>query len=171
MNTRSIYFLFALLLSVNCQTGGQLDKSPDTFLQSADEILYDSTIDDPDYRVCGNYIYQYFNDGGGLIYEGEKHALIETFEDQYVPPENAQDSGLVRIRFVVNCQGKSGRFRILTGNNYQAANLSTSITDQLLSITKMLDGWKVKQLNGKTIDYYQYLIFKIEAGKIVEILP
>jgi len=36
---------------------------------------------------------------------------------------------------------------------------------------KSLKGWKVKQMESKKIDYYQYLTYKIENGKIVEVLP
>jgi hypothetical protein len=55
--------------------------------------------------------------------------------------------------------------------NYNAKILSRSITDQLLNITKKLKGWKVKKNKEKEIDYYQYLIFKIENGHLKERLP
>jgi len=77
-----------------------------------------------------------------------------------------------RIRFVVNCNGKSDRFRILTVNyDYEPIEFDKNITSQLLNITKSLICWIPKSVNGKKVDYYQYLIFKIKDGKIDEILP
>jgi len=79
---------------------------------------------------------------------------------------------LIRIRFIVNCAGDTGRFRILgMDKDYKQKEFSPSITDQILSITKSLTGWKTKTSNGETYDYYQYLIFKIDKGQIKEILP
>ena len=46
--------------------------------------------------------------------------------------------------------------------NYQETTFDNKLTDQILSITKSLKGWKSKKDNGSKFDYYQYLIFKIE---------
>ena len=55
--------------------------------------------------------------------------------------------------------------------NYEEKVFDKSITDKLLSIAKNLKGWKGKRIREKEIDYYQYLIFKIENGQLKEILP
>jgi hypothetical protein len=56
-------------------------------------------------------------------------------------------------------------------NQYKEKQFDPRITNQLLEITKNLSGWKIKEYHGSEIDYYQYLIFKIEKGEIIEILP
>jgi len=48
---------------------------------------------------------------------------------------------------------------------------SDSLSSQLLSLTKELDGWLVGEMEGKKYDYYQYLTFKMENGKLIEIMP
>jgi hypothetical protein len=55
--------------------------------------------------------------------------------------------------------------------NYEEKVFDKSITEQLMSISKYLKGWKGKKYREKEIDYYQYLIFKIENGQLKEILP
>ena len=55
--------------------------------------------------------------------------------------------------------------------DYNEKTFLMSITDQLMEITKGLRGWKKKTYKGEAIDYYQYLIFKMEDGQIKEILP
>ena len=97
----------------------------------------------------------------GLQYEGEKGNFINKFSENYIPIEINQ-SGWIRIRFIVNCEGKTGIFRIIESNeNYQVQNFDERITNQLLKITKSLVGWKVQYIKDKPHDYYQYLIFKI----------
>ncbi len=113
---------------------------------------------------------QYFW-GNGLQYRGEKRAIIHFFEDHYVPVQTT-DTGLIRIRFVVNCQGKTDRFRWMgMDRNYDAMKFDERTVDQLISIAKRSDGWFSFERNGISQDYYQYLIFKIEKGHIEEILP
>lgn len=79
---------------------------------------------------------------------------------------------MIRIRFIVNCEGKTGRFRVIGMNkNYQEKTFDKAITDQLLEITQHLDGWQLLPNAEEPRDYYQYLLFKMNKGTIVEILP
>ena len=136
-------------------------------------ITFDEKTDRKDFILCDeNHVYQYFNDSKGFQYEGEKLAIEEEFQKKYNVENIKKENGWVRIRFVVNCNGESDRFRILTANyDYKPIEIDKNITSQLLSITKSLNGWIPKAINGKKIDYYQYLTFKIKDGKIDEILP
>lgn len=45
------------------------------------------------------------------------------------------------------------------------------ITDQLMTLTRNLNGWLPQYDMGDSQDYYQYLIFKIEEGRLIELLP
>jgi hypothetical protein len=108
----------------------------------------------------------------GLQYEGEKYAIEQAFRQNYKPALAKKESGMLRIRFIVNCKGKTDRFRMMGADeNYQAKIFDPSIADQLLQITKKLDKWQPKKLEEQPVDYYQYLIFKIENGVLIEILP
>ena len=76
------------------------------------------------------------------------------------------------IRFIVNCQGQTGRFRVQgMSYKYNEKTFNKNLTSQLLSLTKQLDGWIIGENGGKKFDYYQYLTFKIEKGKLIEIMP
>jgi hypothetical protein len=136
-------------------------------------INFDEKTDRKDFILCDeNQIYQYFNNSGGVEFDGEKIAIEKMFEEKYHPENTKKESGLVRIRFVVNCKGETDRFRILgMDENYQEKKFDDTILNQLLTITKNLKSWKPKTYNNTPIDYYQYLIFKIKDGKINEILP
>lgn len=137
------------------------------------DIEFNPKSDDPKFELCfEKYIFQYFNNGEGLEYEGEKSAIESIFSESYKSEKINSETGLVRINFVVNCKGKTDRFRLISmDENYNTKVFQKSITDQLLKIAKNLNGWKAKKIDEKDIDYYQYLIFKIENGQLKEILP
>ena len=148
------------------------EKKADYPLQIGD-IYFNSKIDDPNFKLCDeDRVFQYFNFGKGLLYKGEKVKINEHFRDRLKNKELKNDSGFLTIRFIVNCEGKTGRYRIQGMNNdYKEKAFNENLTSQLLNLTKELDGWKVGEYEGKTYDYYQYLTFKIDNGKLIEIMP
>ena len=137
------------------------------------DIEFNSEIDNKEFELCNSkHIFQYFNNSGGLEYEGEKLDIEKVFKENYKSEKINNETGLIRINFIVNCKGKTDRFRLISmDENYNEKLFLKSITDQLLAITKNLNGWKAKKIKERDIDYYQYLIFKIENGQLKEILP
>lgn len=165
-----LVFVTALLLACAAET----DSEPESkYMRWVGDSAYDDAIDDSTFQICyyEHQVKQYFNFSEGFKYEGEKSALEETVHNSYVPIEIEQ-SGWIRIRFVVNCKGETGRFRITQSDtNYKETVFDSAITDQLLSITKSLDGWMKLPTDEDPQDYYLYLIFKIDNGSIIEIMP
>lgn len=137
------------------------------------DIEFDKESDDENFELCfDKHIYQYFNDSNGFNYEGEKLAVENEFSKEYKSKIIPNETGLIRINFIVNCKGQTDRFRLIAmDEDYNPKEFDESITEQLLRIAKSLKGWKGKQIKGNKIDYYQYLIFKIENGQLKEILP
>jgi hypothetical protein len=179
-------FLLAFTLSCHSEKESSTDSGNNTiasakessreskYLRWVDDIEFDPVVDDDGFKVCygDNRIIQYFNNSRGVEYEREKIAIDKAFQEHYDVSKAAKESGLIRIRFIVNCQGETGRFRVLSmDEEYNEKQFDASITEQLLEITKSLEGWKPKVDRGRQVDYYQYLIFKIRNGEIVKILP
>lgn len=167
--TQFFILLFSLVACAQESTSFQNEYPP----RHIGDIEFDPKLDNADFHLCNSdYVYQYFNNSGGVEYEGEKIAIDKIFKEKYNSEIVKKESGLIRIRFIVNCKGETDRFRMMGADeNYQEKVFDKSITDQLLTITKSLDGWKVKYYNDKVMDYYQYLIFKMKDGKILKILP
>jgi len=164
--------LFLIIFLTGCNTENSTSSKPN-YPRWVGDIEFDSTLDDPNFELChgDSSVNQYFNFGQGLQYEGEKKSIIDEFISKY-QSVLSDDSGLVRIRFIVNCKGETDRFRILAiDNDFSEKEFDTRITNQLLRITKELNGWRILPNSEEARDYYQYLIIKIEAGNIVEILP
>lgn len=84
-----------------------------------------------------------------------------------------QINGFVTIRFMVNCKGQAGNFEIYQiDNSHQNTKFDEKYVEQLLIFVKALDNWKIATYNKKLkLDYYTYFTFKIEHGKVTEIVP
>jgi len=136
--------------------------------------IKENNSDNPNFELCNgeNRVIQYFNNSQGFEYYGGKTKILKIFKENYIPSKKENQNGIIRIRFIVNCKGEAGRFRILEAdNNYRKFHFDSEITTQLLKTTKTLSDWIVKESHNKEVDYYQYLIFKIVNGNISEILP
>ncbi len=138
------------------------------------DIEYDPTIDKDSFNLCNSEteIHQYFNDSNGLEYKGEKIEIERKFENLYKPSNSSADNGLINVRFVVNCKGETSRFRFYEmDSSYKETNFNKTVVEQILAITRSLNGWNPKTIDGKPVDYYQVLSFVIENGQIIDILP
>ena len=173
MKMKYLLQLTLIFLIIGCKSDKNEDIPNEEYKRWVGDISFDASQDSKSFNLCNDEskTYQYFNDSNGLQYEGERLAIYNTFRSEYSSHKKGEN-GLVRIRFIVNCNGEAGRFRLLgMDNDYKPKKYDSSITTELLRITKSLDKWKPKKVNGEKIDYYQYLVFKLEEGKIIEILP
>lgn len=163
--------IFSFLWS--CQTEKKADEKQE-YLRWIGDIEKNEQIDKLEFKVCNgdDKILQYFNLGKGPVYSGEKSNILNTFKSKYKPITDKNENGLIRIRFIVNCEGKAGRFRVLQSDyDYQEKDFNKDIVSQLLNITKEIENWEVFIRNEMPVDYYMYLIFKITDGQLTEILP
>jgi hypothetical protein len=151
----------------------RLSPSNPDYPRHVGDLSFDAKTDDPNFKVCNETeVFQYYNFGNGLQYKGEKPKIVEHFTRGLTKQGAPTDTGFITIRFIVNCQGATGRFRVQgIDSNYQEKKFSPALTGQLLSLTKQLDGWVIGKYEGMIYDYYQYLTFKIENGKLIEIMP
>lgn len=137
------------------------------------DIQFDPQIDDPGFKICDyEAVHQYYNFGKGLQYKGEKIKINEHFQGKLKTKEQPGESGFLTIRFIVNCEGETGRYRVQgMDNDYRPKDFNDELTAQLLNLTKQLTGWIPGEYEARRFDYYQYLTFKIENGHLIEIMP
>ncbi|WP_157681154.1 hypothetical protein [Maribacter dokdonensis] len=167
--------LIVILCSIlfSCSETKTETKTEKKYFNDLGEIPFDEKLDDINFKVCHEDITFPFNYGGvGLIYEGEKKKLVKTFSENYQSSELKNQNGFITIRFIINCEGKTGRFRVVEMDfNLKPKKFDETISTQILNITKNLSGWKRYEYKGKAYDYQQYLTFKLEDGKLKDILP
>jgi hypothetical protein len=138
-----------------------------------EHIRYDARKDGKFELGADSTIFQYHNDGLGVLYQGEQPALHQALRQQLAGKMlDKQFDGLVRIRFVVNKQGQSGMFRSLVCNS---EGIETSIDpaslQTLLLAVKAADGWQAKSIHGEPVHYYQYVLFRLQGGEVTQIFP
>ncbi|WP_300025483.1 hypothetical protein [uncultured Maribacter sp.] len=164
--------LFCTILFSCLETPSET-KTEKKYFNDLGEIPFDEEFDDINFKLCHEDITFPFNYGGiGLVYEGEKKQLVKTFTDNYQSSEIKGQNGFITIRFIINCEGKTGRFRVTEMDfNLKPKKFDKTISGKILDITKNLSGWKPHEQNGRTFDYQQYLTFKLNDGELTDILP
>lgn len=86
-------------------------------------------------------------------------------------------SGFVTVRFVVNCKGEKGAYEVLeTDKNYESITFDKALTGALLAYVQGLDLWPLgyseyEKQKQQPRDYSAFMTFKLDDGKITEIIP
>ena len=167
--SKILIFLFFSIF-VSCQTE---QKAVSKYPADVGDIEFDEKLDDLNFKICPNdkFTFQYYNTGNAMEYSGEKIEIERKLESLNIK-NNEQQNGYITIRFLVNCEGNTGKFRVQQlDENYKKILFDEKFTNQILKFTKNLNGWVIKEYEGSKVNYYQYLTYKIEDGKISEILP
>lgn len=165
------FILTFLILLVSCDFD---NNNKSEYLRWVGDIEYDTLKDSDEFIICNgeDKVLQYFNLGKGPVYKGEKPNILRTFKNNFKPVLNKNQNGLIRIRFIVNCKGHAGRFRVLQSDlNFNKIEFDEKIVSQLTEIIDGIEEWEILSRENKPVDYYYYQIFKLIDGQITEILP
>ncbi len=127
------------------------------------DIAPDPELDNLDFKTCSKgKIPQYY--ALGADYRVANKVLMDHFGTVTLPDNTPK--GYYTIRFVVNCEGRIGRLREQSMNtDYQEMEFRKDLKATIRTRLLAFDQWP----QGR--DFYQYLTFKIEGGKISEVLP
>jgi len=167
--------LFLMIVSrgaVFAQNSGLTYTGVDSFPLNTGDIAFNAAIDDPSFTICNpKEVFQYYNTTA--YYKQHKREIEHYFKSRYQPSaQTAGETGYLTIRFIINCSGQTGRFRVYELDaNYQPAKFDTGITSQLLKLTKELRGWQPAVYKNTIYDSYQYITFKLKKGAIACVLP
>ena len=119
---------------------------------------------------------EYYYYGVGTRYPGGLQAILRAVNSSYQKPDEvADETGWLRIRFVVNCEGEKGRYKVQgMGPDYQFKSFHPEIVKQLLLFIDQMEGWiPGRHIYGQpgNMDNNKHLTFKLKAGEILEVLP
>lgn len=127
--------------------------------------------------ICDeSIVLDYYNVGGindqPAMYVGGTKAIAKLIRKEYPELDLKNESGMLTIRFMINCKGETGRFQFVENDlNYQPKSFEKGVKQQMLDITKSLSAWKPNFVQGKNRDTVMYLTYKIKYGEIIAILP
>lgn len=133
--------------------------------------LYGCSSSTSNFELCGGKLYPYYHPQ--LNYEGNFYAIKNAFYSNYSVIDSPNNTGIVKIRFHVNCNGNTGNFKVETYSlDFTKATLDSRISNQLLLVTQELEGW-IPAINedGEKVNSHKFFSFRIMKGKLVDILP
>lgn len=160
-------FLIITLLAAFYSCGRTQENRHEEYPNQVGEITFDEKIDDPAFKASDS-----FANFTKPRYNGEKPAIVNYFKEKYNSQGFEKINGYVTIRFFVNKEGKSGKFRMETMDfDYRETEFDKKFTNKILQLTKELKDWKPLQYEEVYYSYYSYLNFKIINGEIKEITP
>ena len=84
---------------------------------------------------------------------------------------NFNDNGLLNLRFLINCHGEIGDIEVNElSYDFEPIDLNDDLVHRLKELSFRKEHWNYT-LKDEPADFYMYLIYRIENGKVVEILP
>jgi len=165
------YLIIALLIITGCKSESDQVNTIAEYSNVVGDTIYDQNIDG-DFKRCDTNSNQYYGINGGFGIKGELSRVKKDIFGNYKPTNKEGQSGFITIRFVVNCDGEAGMYRVhQTNMSLQDFDFDDIIVDQLLAATKNLKAWEIANYQGNTYDYYQYLTYKLLDSKLIDIAP
>ena len=132
------------------------------------DISFNEELDDSFFKVCDETrILQYYSVNAN--YQNGRKALKKEIWET-IEPLTFKASGYITFRFIINCDGEIGRFRVKTIDSELKKNeFDSDKIKTLQSSIENLKHWSAGALGTKTFDSYFVLNFKIETDKITDI--
>lgn len=153
---------------------GCIERTDGNFGAEVGAIEYSDSLDDAAFQVCDEQrVFQYYNFSQGPQYLGGKRSFVRQFELPLdTATRTALQSGYIIVRFIVNCHGEAGRYRIQQMNfQYTEMQFEDALLDAVVKKLKSINQWPVNYWEDTPTDYYTYVTFKILDGRVIEILP
>lgn len=138
--------------------------------QSIGDIPFDSTTDNPKFQLCNpNWVWQGYQ--LKTMMDETVLSVEREFKAKFVAMPSWKDvNSIIRIRFLVNCNGQADRFRLLTlGFDLKEKQLSDDLRAHVLKIAKEIQ-WPVRRAQQQTVDYYHYFSIRVTDGQLKEVI-
>ncbi|KZS39725.1 hypothetical protein AWE51_08725 [Aquimarina aggregata] len=134
-------------------------------------ISFASCNSNNSFELCAGNTHPYYHPI--LKYKGGFYEIKKYFYKNYRTSHGANNSGIIRIQFQVNCLGESGNYDIETYNlEYDDSVIDRKIMKQLVDLTKELTGWiPANNEEGNAVNSHKFFAFKIIDGQLKDILP
>lgn len=112
----------------------------------------------------------FYHSTAPYIYKRGKPAFRRFIQSNY-SENDFTDNGYLNFRFLIDCKGEIGDVEInQLDTNLEITSLNDDLVNRLSNLTLEKENWN--SLKTKEVrDLYMYIIYKIENGQVVEILP
>ncbi|MEO0337823.1 MAG: hypothetical protein AAF242_01285 [Bacteroidota bacterium] len=170
---RNSFYLFISLIIYSCSLNpnkAPLEYELPTVKHDLGYIPFDSNIDDEGFTVCDS---TNINSGRNrLQYTGGSDQLRADIRANYQSNTAYADfSGYVVIRFIVNCNGKSGRYRAQSLNlDFSPSKENPDLLKNSITLIQDLDQWVKSPKYDDQTEYSKFINLKIDHGQLQHVL-
>lgn len=132
------------------------------------DIPISNEVESEDFSPCHDHpIYQHYQIN--TDYVGGNRVIKEKLKHDF-PLTEFSESGLLTIRFVVNCQGETGLYRSkMIDTTLQDIDLSAKDLTQIYNNISALDKWQPGTVRDQLEDSYYQISFKLINGDLIDI--
>lgn len=164
------HFLLVALIVWGCHENIDETHSKETYSHDVGDIPFDPTIDDPTFKLCDST--KIVTRRKALAYKGDRSKIASACLERFVfKPEFESFNGYVTVRFIVNCQNQSARFRAESLDwNFSNKECPENLKKHLIEIIQSLQGWSHAYSQDAHLDLVKFINFKIVNGKIAKVL-
>ena len=114
-------------------------------------------------------IYGTYSSTAPRIYKGSKYQFKKHILKNYTS-ELFDDNGYLVLRFYINHKGEVFLHETIELDHaYEAFDLNDSLVDKLTALSFRKENWN--PFGDNKSNYYMHLTYRIENGKITEIIP
>lgn len=133
-------------------------------------IPFDSKYDDPEYIICDST--QIVSGRNRLNFREGRSILKENIISNYsYRNEYHSFDGFVVIRFIVNCEGITGRYRAQALNlDFSPTTAPADLIAHSIEVIKTVDHWGKSSTKDKKTEYSKFINLKFSNGKIQHVL-
>ncbi|HMJ69925.1 MAG TPA: hypothetical protein VK508_13565 [Cyclobacteriaceae bacterium] len=140
------------------------------FSQSVGDISFDPKTDNPKFQLCNpDWVWQSYS--LKTMMDETSITVAREIRSKFISkPEWKEENGIIRIRFIVNCNGAADRFRALALDfDLKEKQLSAALTEHVLQIAKEVR-WPARRARQQTVDYYHYFSVRIVDGQLIDVM-
>ncbi|MCH1517038.1 MAG: hypothetical protein L7T62_00305 [Flavobacteriaceae bacterium] len=111
----------------------------------------------------------YYSSAAPDIYKGSKHQFREKILHDF-QSQKYNDNGYLNLRFYISHTGKVFLYEAKEMNfEFEPLTFSDGLVEELIDLSLKKDNWHA--YSDEDLNYYMHLTYRIENGKITEIIP
>lgn len=167
---RHFILVLSFFLIISCSTKEETNNPPREYAHDVGDIVFDPNLDDSDFKLCDST--KITTSRRALLLHGSSNGVSKACFDQFKFNTDFESfSGYITIRFIVNCNNQSGRFRVASLDwDFSKIDCPEGLKAHVLDIVKGLNGWEHSQRVSNELDVAKFLNFKISNGKLQNVL-
>lgn len=124
-----------------------------------------------DFKRCSDKLpIGFYHSAAPHVYKGGKPEFRKLIESNFSKGKY-QDNGFLNFRFIIDCNGNIGDIETNElDNDFNYTEFSPELVKELYQLSFKKENWSLLKAEEPR-DMYMYLIYKIEDGEVVEIIP